>query len=661
MSHTHLLLTRFNVRESEEFKLALDEKWLDGRVKLFEEYCLPSVQKQTDSNFKWVILWDGETPQRFRDLEGKYSALLKCELHFEYLTSWYDYNNLSPVLSKYIDEGSSCIVTSRVDNDDALAANYISEVKSHIESSDTRYFISFTCGAQYFSEYKTLFNILYKRNHFTSLVEPAGEPFFSVLKFNHNDLNADERVMHIDTPEPMWLELVHGGNLLNSYTPKYKYSICRTDTEAVFGVKTETTSAWDSIITLRKMRRSHYIQRLTNYRLVFSNYLFGTSATAANAIISLLIYPYVIRVLGIEQYGIYAFALVIVNTIIQIESIPFSLPFGRDASAAKSTDERSAIFSTVMTSKLILIAVSSIIFLPLVLLLPQAEPYRSLMVIIFLSILANPFMPNWYYNAIQKTKVIAYIQISVRLLSIPFVLLFITKPEHLIRYAIIYTACSLLCAIISFVYLKAGEKLRIRLVSASTSLRAIKRCLPTFMDGVSNMLNSQLAGILTGALFGMAEMTFYDLANKITQIISYGTAGINDALMPHVIRKGAPVRKIMQYECVLCLLILAATAVLGKPVILMLGGTGMDAAYPLTLILTVALCADFLSNGIVGLSLVPQRRFKEIPYGRYVALAVFVLCIPAAFNLPYTFIVAAIAAASVARLIFTAYQVSAHR
>ena len=83
MSHTHLLLTRFNVRESEEFKLALDEKWLDGRVKLFEEYCLPSVQKQTDSNFKWVILWDGETPQRFRDLEGKYSALLKCELHFE--------------------------------------------------------------------------------------------------------------------------------------------------------------------------------------------------------------------------------------------------------------------------------------------------------------------------------------------------------------------------------------------------------------------------------------------------------------------------------------------------------------------------------------------------------------------------------------------------
>ena len=102
----------------------------------------------------------------------------------------------------------------------------------------------------------------------------------------------------------MWLEVVHGGNILNNYTPAYKYSKWNADAEALFAIKAEISSSSEASILLRRMRREYYLRRLGNYRLVLSNYLFGTSATAVNAIISLLIYPYVIRMLGIEQYGV---------------------------------------------------------------------------------------------------------------------------------------------------------------------------------------------------------------------------------------------------------------------------------------------------------------------------------------------------------------------
>lgn len=658
MKCTHLLLTRFNVRESELFKQALDEAWLDGRVRLFEKYCLPSIQKQTCTSFKWIILWDGSTPAKYRNLESKYSKMVGCQLHFEYLASWYDYNNLSPVLSKYIDNGSSHIITSRIDSDDAIASDYISCVNSSVKDSNVPYFIAFPHGAQYFSEKKTFFDVRYKQNHFTSLVEPASGEFSSVLKFNHTEIQPSQKVLYISTPDPMWLEVVHGGNILNNYTPAYKYSKWNADAETLFAVKTERASSYDASILLRQMRKEHYLRRLDKYRLVLSNYLFGTSATAANAIISLLIYPYVIRMLGIEQYGVYAFALIIANTIIQIESVPFNLPFSRDAAAAKSVEERSEVFSSVMTAKLLLIVASTLIFVPVIMLIPNTEPYRVPLFIIYASILGNPFMPNWYYQAIQKTKIIAYIQISVRLVSIPFIILLVTEPQHLTRYAIIYTSCTLLCALVSFIYLKAGERLKIRIVSVSKSVTAIKRCLPTFMDCVSESLTKQLAGILTGSIFGMAEMTFYDLASKITQIIGYGTAGVNTALMPHVIRTGASAKKILRHEGLLCLIILFATVLLGRPVVELLGGSGVEPAYLLTIILTLALTADFLSDGIISLILVPAQRFKEIPYGRYASLALFALCIPVASQMPYTFVVMAVAAASLLRLIFTACQVT---
>ncbi len=658
MKCTHLLLTRFNVRESELFKQALDETWLDGRVRLFEKYCLPSIQKQTRKNFKWIILWDGGTPDKYRDLERKYSKMVGCQLHFEYLASWYDYNNLSPVLSKYIDNGSSHIITSRIDSDDAIASDYISCVNSSVKDSNVPYFIAFPHGAQYFSEKNTFFDVQYKLNHFTSLVEPANGEFSSVLKFNHTEIQPSQKVLYISTPDPMWLEVVHGGNILNNYTPAYKYSKWNADAEALFAIKAEISSSREASILLRRMRREHYLRRLGNYRLVLSNYLFGTSATAVNAIISLLIYPYVIRMLGIEQYGVYAFALVIANTIIQIESVPFNLPFSRDASASKSLEERSEIFSSVMTAKLLLIVASTLIFVPVIMLIPNTEPYRVPLFIIYASILGNPFMPNWYYQAIQKTKIIAYIQISVRLASIPFIILLVTEPQHLTRYAIIYTSCTLLCALVSFIYLKAGERLKIRIVSVSKSVQSIRRCLPTFMDCVSESLTKQLAGILTGSIFGMAEMTFYDLASKITQIIGYGTAGVNTALMPHVIRTGASAKKILRHEGLLCLIILFATVLLGRPVVELLGGSGVEPAYLLTTILTLALTADFMSDGIISLVLVPAQRFKEIPYSRYASLALFALCIPMTKYMSYTFVVTAVAAASLLRLIVIACQVS---
>lgn len=643
MSYTHLLLTRFNVRGSEADALALDEAWLERRFELFDKYCFPSIASQSCKDFKWIILFDGKTPERFRELEKGYQDRASLELHFEYLDGYYDYTNLAPVLTKYINEGVEYIVTSRVDSDDALASDYIAEVRKHLPFTSEKNFISFKRGAQYFSERDLKYDVEYGKNHFTTLIEPATDGFKSVLCFDHTKADSAGVFTIIETGHPMWTEVVHGDNIINNYTPAYRYS----------------TSDKRARRELRRLRLKYMEEWVKSYRLVISNYLFGTSANAINALISLLIFPYVIRVLGIENYGLYAFALIIANTIIQIESVPFNLPFGREAAAASGQREgKSSVFSKVMSAKLLLIAVTSALFFPIILLLPQTEPYRVPLIILFISILGNPFMPNWYYQAIQKTKVIANIQVSIRLLSIPFIFIFITAPEHVVRYAIIYTASTLLCALISFIYLKKAEKLDIFLTPMRTTWESIKKCLPTFLDSVSELLTKHIAGILIGSVFGMVEMAFYDLANKIISILNYGISGINAALMPHVISKGKTdsAHKMIAGEALLGLIIFIGILLAGQPLILLLGGEGMEPAFLPLILLTAALAVDFVSDSIVYLSLVPKGRFKEIPYGRYTSLGVFLLMIPFTGCFTFTYLLFAILLASLARVVVCTKQ-----
>jgi hypothetical protein len=64
----HFLITRFNLAfevwsQDKNHNLVRTDDWLQKkRIQLFEEYCLPSISKQTNQDFDWIILFDVSSP-----------------------------------------------------------------------------------------------------------------------------------------------------------------------------------------------------------------------------------------------------------------------------------------------------------------------------------------------------------------------------------------------------------------------------------------------------------------------------------------------------------------------------------------------------------------------------------------------------------------------
>lgn len=101
----HYLLTRMN--KGYVGRVKNPTEWLRYRMKLFEKYCLPSVQKQINQNFIWLLLFDKRTPDKYL----KYNGIIFDDV------------------KNYIDK-DEWTITTRLDNDDMIHKKFIDKIQS---------------------------------------------------------------------------------------------------------------------------------------------------------------------------------------------------------------------------------------------------------------------------------------------------------------------------------------------------------------------------------------------------------------------------------------------------------------------------------------------------------------------------------------------------
>ncbi|MDA8383618.1 MAG: glycosyltransferase [Betaproteobacteria bacterium] len=208
----HYIVTRFNVREDAAKKSALDPEWLARRFDLFERFCLPTVMSQTSRDFIWLLLFDVDTPPSARRRIEKLAEwpLIK-PLFLEPGTS-----DVGRVAVEMAMVGTpDLLLTTRLDNDDGLASNYVEVVRNRgmVEEPTV---LEFPVGYVWWRGHA--YRDRQPRNPFITLAEPLygdpSRPFVTVYKEAHHESFKMGRVLEV-SEDPGWLQVVHGGNIAN--------------------------------------------------------------------------------------------------------------------------------------------------------------------------------------------------------------------------------------------------------------------------------------------------------------------------------------------------------------------------------------------------------------------------------------------------------------
>lgn len=193
---------------------------------------------------------------------------------------------------------------------------------------------------------------------------------------------------------------------------------------------------------------------MKNEKTLVKNSIFYTASTLICMVIPLVIYPYITRVLGPENYGKFSFAQNLVTYFTILSTLGLRQYAQRVCSARRDEKELSKIVKSLLliAGGLTLLAVA--IYAVVVFLLG----YNTGEVWVYIAfggmILFSSFGLDWLIEATECFAFASVRNTITRLLLPIFALLFVTQKSDYAVYALLYTACyAVLPAMMNYVHL----------------------------------------------------------------------------------------------------------------------------------------------------------------------------------------------------------------
>lgn len=236
-----------------------------------------------------------------------------------------------------------------------------------------------------------------------------------------------------------------------------------------------------------------------NYSLLFFNYLFPV-----------IVFPYISRVLGVNNIGICNFVDSLVNYAILFTMMGIGMIGTREISNARGSSYRMNIaFSSLVALNALFAAISLIVYLAVTMFSAAITEYRELLYIGSLKIVFYIFLIEWFYQGSENFRYITIRTIFVKVLYIIALFLFVRSSGDIVLYYLLTTLTVVINAIINWRY-------KTRFVKFSFSyVRIAKYLKPTIVIGVYLLLVS---------MYNTFNVTFLGLVSDTTQVGYYTTA-----------------------------------------------------------------------------------------------------------------------------------------
>ena len=355
---------------------------------------------------------------------------------------------------------------------------------------------------------------------------------------------------------------------------------------------------------------------------VLENYSFMTALSICSALIGLLIYPYVIRVVGKEMYGTYVYAITIMSYFLIVMDFGFDSPCAKAIVQAEGNkDEYSHIVSAVFTAKMLLVTLCGVVLGMMMYYVPFMRHHFVLCLYAFIQTIASILFPGWYFQGTKNMKIVTYINLSIRLLTIPFIIWLVHCPSDIEHYALIVMLSIVLGTLVAYIALWR-QRVRIRLVSIQQVKRFYKEAFPFFVTNLTDGLKSSILKTVIKLTFGVSELAIYDMAEKLINIPHFFTQNINAALYPEVVNNASHkrVKSILTTERIIGLSCVILTILMSYPAVLLLGGEQMRDAIPVTMLLSITIYTWLISGAYINFVFVPQNRYYFVTLNQFVAL-----------------------------------------
>lgn len=247
------------------------------------------------------------------------------------------------------------------------------------------------------------------------------------------------------------------------------------------------------------------------------NFLYSSILTTANYIFPLITYPYVSRILGVTNIGLYNFADSIINYFIMFSMMGIGIIGIREIAATQvDRNEKNKVFSSLFILNAALTLLALAILIICIFTVHDLRENKELMYVGVLKLISNLFLIDWFYKGLEKFKYITNVTLTIKMLYVVSVFIFVKESND---YTIYYLLCTLMItlnAIANFIYAFKYVKFDFK------SLNIRKYVKTNFVLGVYCFLTSMYTSFnvaYLGFVSNATEVGYYATGTKLFSII----------------------------------------------------------------------------------------------------------------------------------------------
>ncbi|MDT2905200.1 oligosaccharide flippase family protein [Lactococcus lactis] len=263
------------------------------------------------------------------------------------------------------------------------------------------------------------------------------------------------------------------------------------------------------------------------------NMVLNTIKGIAGIIFPLITFPYVSKILGVSKVGEYNFANSIISYLILIAGLGISTYAIREGARFRENTEKFQHFSDEMfTINVISTALSYILLVFLIILVPKFDNYSSLLVIISMQIFFKTIGIEWIYSIFEDYAYITIRSIIFQFISLLLLFVFVKSKEDLLLYALITSISSGGSGFFNYFYAK--KYCKVKLTKNINWNKHVKPILILFaMSAASKIYISSDVTVL-GFLSGDFSVGIYSVSTKIYYIVDTILASVLVVSIPRL-------------------------------------------------------------------------------------------------------------------------------
>lgn len=251
-------------------------------------------------------------------------------------------------------------------------------------------------------------------------------------------------------------------------------------------------------------------------RGLFHNFASLSLLQAANYLLPLIVLPYLVRVIGVQKFGLIVFAQAVIQYFNIVTDYGFNLSATRDIAVnRKDIDKLSNIFFSVYATKSVLLLICFGVLVALVTLFDKFSSEAAVYLLTYGIVLGNFLFPIWFFQGMEKMKYITIISVLGRVIYVGLLFTFVHQESDYVKVPLLNSIGAVTAGLISTVIAIRKFNLRPHLPDFGAILNQFKASSQFFLSRVSVSIYTSFNTVVLGFFTSNELVGYYAAAEKL--------------------------------------------------------------------------------------------------------------------------------------------------